>query len=189
MSIGAILSGVEIRLRSSACLNDQPAEAVGKLVGVQPEGMPPPNAGQFYYAPYFAGLRNGDDNSLSMDWFYSVTVAITGRMGYAPKDRRGARMVLENQLLDRAIDLAGFLHQDELHRIRANELITGTAEQVALAGSGSVTVNGFLTPLKLASISQVRPCPPEWMHTDQKTDSYYIEVAFQNAHRIQIIGS
>ena len=68
MSIAALLLGVETRLRSQAVLDDQPTEEFGKVCGVQPDGQPPANCGQFYYAIHFLGARNEDPNSLSRDW-------------------------------------------------------------------------------------------------------------------------
>ncbi len=130
MSISALLLGVETRLRSSAVLNDIPTEEIGKVCGVHPDGRPPNNCGQFYYAVHFLGVRNEDPNSLSGDWMYSVGVMLTARAGYAPKDRRGKRFTFAQDLLDRALAVAVALHQDDLHRIEANKLFGALGAQI-----------------------------------------------------------
>ena len=95
-------------------------------------------------------------------------------------------MSLEHELLDRAIVVAGALHQDDLHRIAANNLIPGTADYVAIHG-GTATVNGFLEPLRLQSISAVKDAPPAWLSTTDKTEAYYVEVQFRDARRVQVL--
>lgn len=189
MSISALLLGVEARLRSAAVLDDQPDEPVGAICGVQPDGKPPNNAGQFYYAVHFLGMRNDDPNSLSDDWFLSVGVTITARMGYAPKDRKGKRMTVAQDLFDRATAVAKALNQDDLHRIEANKLITGTAEWVAVQDpSGTASVNGFLEPLRFANISEARPAPAGWVGSATETDVYTVVVTFRDAHRPQLLS-
>ena len=177
MSIRALLSGTETYLRGATVLNDIPAETVGKVCGVQPDGSPPAGAGQWYYAIYFSGVRNMDPNSLSADWAYSLTVAITKRMGEVPRDRRAAKMVATQELLDQAIYIASVLHQNDDARIIWNSLITGEG----------VTVNGFLTPLKMQSISEVERCPASWLYTQDSTEAYYVLVKFGDAQRIQLL--
>lgn len=189
MSISALLRGVESRLRSAAVLDDAPREAVGKVCGVQADGSPPPFSGQFYYAVWFNGARNNDPNALSMEWYYNVGVTVTAKMGYAPKDRRGARLTTSNELLDRAMAVAAALHQDDSHRIEANQLIVGTAEWAALqTPTGRTTVNGFLEPLRFQSVSKVQDAPPGWAGTDGQNEMLFVDVLFRDAFRAQYIG-
>jgi hypothetical protein len=94
--------------------------------------------------------------------------------------------VTKAELLDRAIAVAVALHQDDLHRIEANKFIEGTAEYVGVH-SGTATVNGFLTPLKLASIGAVQDAPANWFGTENNPDAVYVEVKFQDANRVQIL--
>ncbi len=189
MSMSALLRGVEKRLRSAAVFDDDPGEAVGKFVGVHPDGNPPNNFGQFYCAVFPMGATNLDRNAQSSDWAYSVGVTVTGRLNYAPKDRRGARMTTTGDLLDRAVAVADALHQDDLHRLAANELIPGTEEFVALQGSGTATVNGFLEPLRLAGIDPVRPAPPTWGGLTDTANVFTVALRFVDAIRTQKLGS
>lgn len=187
--MAALLRGVETRLRSSACLDDQPDESVGKFVGVQPDGQPPAFSGQWYYSVHSGGSRCQDDNALSLDEWFNVTVTIVARMAYSPRDRRGHRMTIENELLERARRVGQWLHQDDAgHRTEANKLIEGTAEYVAIHG-GSATTNGFLTPLKAPTISEVKKCPPNWFGANETTEAYYVEIKMKDANRVQLLGS
>lgn len=188
MSISALLNGVETALRAEAVFNDRPGESVGALVGVQPDGSPPANFGQTYIAVHFLGLTNADPNSLSDDWFFSVGVTVTARLNYSPRDRQGKRITFADALLDRAHAVALALHQNDTHRIEANKLIVGTAEYVAIHG-GSATVNGFLEPLRLASIGEVRKAPPGWGGIESTNDVFTVALRFVEARRVQLLGS
>jgi hypothetical protein len=185
MSIAALLLGVETRLRSAAVLNDLPDEEFGKVCGVQPDGQPPANCGQYYYAIHFEGLRNADLDSLSGDWFYSVGVTITARMGYAPRDRRGKRATVAQEILDKAIEAATALHQDDLHRIEANKVLGMSAAEAAIGRSA--TVNGFLEPLRLSSIGEMRKAPAGWVGNETERDVYTVALKLVDARRIQLL--
>ncbi len=186
----ALLSGVEQRLRSAAVLNDNPTGALGTgaICGVQPDGKPPGFSGQMYYAISSGGERDIDDNAQGLDRYYGVVVTITVRMGYAPRDRRGAQITTPAQLLDQADMVAAALNQDDIHRISANTLIPNTAEWVAVNG-GTVTKNGFIEPLRAGPIGKVIKAPPDWTDSSVKTDVYYVEVTLKEARRVQYIGS
>ena len=184
MSMGALLRGVEARLRSTAVLNDQPTEAVGKLVGVMPDGSPPNSFGQFYCAVHSLGWRESDPNALSGDELYSVGVTVTARLNYAPGDRRGRQMTNPDDFLAAVGAVQTALHQDDLHRIEANKLIAGTAEYVAVNG-GSATANGFLEPLRFQSASEVQPVPPGWGGIENTKDVYRVALRFIDARLVR----
>lgn len=180
MSSRALLKGVESRLR------EELSDPQGKIVGVQPDGRPPPSAGQWFYAVHPGGITGDDPNSLSHDRLYAVTVTITARMGYAPRDRRGERMTLDQELLDRAEQVADWLHQDDGHRILANQLISGTAEWADLQTPPTLaTDSGFVEPLRLLSISPVQQVPSEWFGAQDGSDVYVAVVNLGNARRIR----
>jgi hypothetical protein len=140
-----------------------------------------------YYAISSAGERDIDDNAQGSDRYYNVTVTITARLGYSPRDRRGGQLLTPAQLLAMADVIALALHEDDLTRIAANTLIPNTAEWVAVNG-GTVSVNGFLEPLRAGPVSKVLKAPPDWTDATEKTDVYYVEVTLKDARRCQYIG-
>lgn len=185
MSVPALLKGVETQLRSAGVLNDPD----GKICGVQPDGRPPPSAGQWYYAIWWNGSDQVDPNPLSHDVDHSVTVTITAKMGYAPRDRRGARVVLDTELIGRAEAVAGVgvIHASQDVIDEANTLIVGTAEYVADAGSGTPTVNGFVEPLRLLGYGPIREQGSDWVYSDSEhaPTVLTIDVRFGGAKRVQ----
>lgn len=183
MSMSALLRGVVTRLRSADVFDDQPQQAVGRRVGVHPDGNPPNDFGQWYVSVHPGAVRNNDPNALSDDWMYSVMATVTGRLNYAPKDRQGHEFTNPGDIYDRAVAVADALNQDDLHRIEANRLIPGTAEYVALAGSGEATVNGFLEPLRLAAIDPLKAAPPGWGGLSDTRNVFVVALRFVDARR------
>lgn len=185
MSVAALLKGVESRLRSFAVLSD----ANGRICGIQPDGKPPPNAGQWYYAIWWPGSRQVDVNPLSHDVDHDINVTITAKMGYAPRDRRGERVTLDYELISRAEAIAatGVIHSSQEVLDLANVLIVGTAEYVADAGSGTPTVNGFVEPLRLLGYGPIREQGSDWVYSDSEhaPTVLTIDVRFGGAKRVQ----
>ncbi len=186
MSQAALLKGVETRLRSAACLND----STGKFVGVQRDGRPPNNAGQWYYSIHSLGMTNADPNSLSNDRAHAIGVTITARMAYAAPDRRGNQMTLANELLERAEAVADWLNQDDLHRIAANEILGMTAQEAA--DGRSATVNGFIEPLRLTMIGPPIEMSPDWAgesggdeDTGDEKNLLTVQVSLGDAKRVR----
>lgn len=194
LTISAYLIAMERRLRAYLTDNTSDYTKPGKLAGVQPDGRPPPGCGQWYYAADFEGISSPDQNALSDDKRLAASVTITRRMAYAPRDRRGAEMFKGAELLDAAVLIANLFHMDYATMNAANALIAGTAAYQAING-GSVTANGFTTPLKLSSISKPLEELPIWVggdmtgeSTDEK-DIYKVVVAFGDAQLIQYASS
>src|SRR5262245_31512241 len=108
MSIGALLLGVEKRLRSEDVFNDQPEQEIGRVVGIQPApGMPPRNFGQFYVSVRWGGGRGTDANPTRHDVFNGVILTLTARLNYAPRDRQGKRFTTVGDVLALADQIAG----------------------------------------------------------------------------------
>lgn len=170
MSMSALLAAVEARLRSAAVLDDPD----GRASGVQPDGKPPPFPGQFYFAAHGLGITGDDPNALSNDRLFNVGVTITARMAYAPGDRRGSRMLLDQQLLERAEFIADALHMDYVTMNDANARITGFG----------TTVNGFVEPLKLADITQPDEAPADWVKSNGN-ECYVCAVRLVGARRVR----
>lgn len=173
MSAPALMQAVETALR--AFLTDPD----GKACGVQPDGQPPPNCGQWYYAIHWNGANQADRNPLSHDIAHTITVTITARMGYAPKDRRGARITMDAELIERAEAVAapGVVH--------GNYEILNTAN-ADIPGIG-VSTNGFIEPLCLLGYGPVQFRGGDWVSsTSENPDTVLTcEVRFGQARRIQ----
>lgn len=187
MSIAALLRGVEKRLRSDAILDDQPQEEVGKLCGVTlSPGKPYPNFGQVFYAVHWSGGRGNDRNPQCHDVFNGVTVTITARLANIPRDRRGKRTTLPDELMDLVDQVAepNVIHGNYDVVAFANELIPGTAEYVALHG-GTATKNGYTEPLVLLDFGPERVATPDWVGSDDAANVYVIPVRFGDARRIR----
>ncbi len=187
-SVSALCRGVEARLRSAAVLNDLPGQAVGKFVGVQPRpGKPPRAFGQFYLAVSWAGGRGGDQNPQGHYTLEGITVTITARLNYAPRDRQGLQITSSGDLYDLANLVAGpnIVHGNYDVLTAANALIPGTAEQITAAGGdpNTATVNGFQEPLVLGSYGPEREATPDWIGAADSSDVYVIDVTFREAGR------
>lgn len=188
MSVAALLTAVESRLRSAAVLNDPN----GEISGAQEDGRPPPFAGQWYYAVWWPGSRQTDANPLSLDVEHAVTVTITARMGYVPKDRRGAYLKATGELEQRAEAVAVAVHAEYAGvTVAANALIPGTAEWAAAQlPPVSPTKNGFVEPLRFLDYGPVKKQSAEWVGAKPESNAavYTIDVRFGGARRVQYIG-
>lgn len=186
MSIAALLTAVETRLRSVL------SDPNGEVCGAQEDGKPPPFAGQFYYAVWWPGSRQTDQNPLSLDVEHQVTVTVTARMGYAPRDRRGAILKAVAQIEQQAERVAEAVHANyaELMNV-ANANVVGTAEWAAAqVPPVAATKNGFVEPLRFIDYGPVKKQSAEWVGAkpDSNAAVYTVDVRFGGARRVQYIG-
>jgi len=183
VSVNALLKAVEARVR------DLLADPAGKLAGVQLDGRPPPNCGQWYYAVHWAGGR-GSGSVGDHDVTHAVTVTITARMAYAPQDRRGARLTLDGELIARAEALAGpgVVHGSYAVLNAANALIAGATTGPA-PDFDEPTVNGYVEPLCLLNWGPVAERDGAWVDSeeDDPPTVLSVEVRFGLARRVQRI--
>lgn len=195
MSVAALLRGVERRLRSAQVLNDQPAEEIGKFVGVTPApGNPPRAFGQYYCSIRFGGERpNHPSPNLRHDVYDSLIVTLTARLNYSPGDRKGRVMtdtmdpLAFYEMVD-TIKAPGTIHGQPLVLQYANELIEGTQDWCNLQSPApDPTVNGFMELLVLGPVQPERLATSAWVGTDKEVkDVYVIDIPFKDARRIQI---
>lgn len=177
MSLRALTLGVEKRLRSAAVFNDQPEQAVGKFVGVQPApGRPPANFGQWYLAVWFGGGRGTDRLPERLDEMLAVVVTLTYRLNYAPRDRQAKQMADAGvtgmyKVADAVVDA--------IH----GKWATVDAMNSFIEGSGT-TANGFTETLVLDAIGTERRVGADWLPGDT-ADVYALDVRFKDARRIQ----
>jgi hypothetical protein len=188
MSIRALLLGVEKRLRSAAVFDDQPDEAVGRYVGLMPApGKPPANFGQWYAAIYWGGGNQTDKNPQRHDVMHAVTVTLTARLNYAPKDRQAKRLTTVGDIYDLVDRIAapGIIHGSWDVVSLANELIPGTQAYIDAEGlEETATVNGFVETLVLDNFGPERQVGADWVGSETK-DVYAIDIRFSRARRIQ----
>ncbi len=194
MSVPALLRGVERRLRSAQVLNDQPAEEIGKFVGVQPNSGSCPRAfGQYYLSVRYGGMRpNHPSPNLRHDVYEGVIVTLTARLNYSPGDRKGRVMtdtmdpLAFYELVER-LKAPGTIHGQPLVLQYANELIVGTAEWCNLQDPvPAATVNGFMELLVVGPVQPERLATSDWVGTDKPVkDVYVIDIPFKDARRIQ----
>jgi len=184
-AISAYLKGVEKRLR--VALDDQPAEEFGKLVGVKPDGRPPNNCGQWFYAVHFEGCPSDDTGAQTNDMLLNVSVTITRRMNYSPKDRKGSQAASPEEILDQAIVVKDLIHQDEVTRKYAN-IEMGFTSAEAIAGR-TATVNGWVEPLRYLRISGISEQSAEWVggntETQAEKDIFVLTIDFGRARLVK----
>lgn len=184
--ISAMLKGVEKRLRAADALNDLPAETIGKVCGVKPDGRPPRNCGQKFYAVHFGGMSSEDTGANSMDALMGVTVTLTWRMGYAPLDRRMSRATAESELFAQAIWVRDLIHQKEDVRILAN-IEMGLSSAEAAAGR-SATVNAWVEPLRFLRIGNIIEQGGWWIGASEESkekDIFTLAVDFGRARLVK----
>lgn len=189
-TISAFLVGMENRLRAADALNDLPGQSVGKACGVQVDGKPPNNCGQWYYAVHLNGLSSDDQGSDSNDSLLAATVTITRRAGQFCKDRKGRMSVTANEIYDQADWVKDLFHQDDATRILANIEMGMTATEAANARS---TMNGFVEPLKYRSVSNIQEWNASWVGGDPDSanpekDIFVVAVEFNGARLVKPIG-
>jgi hypothetical protein len=170
----ALLDAVEARIRA----------ALGYTSGqcaVQPDGAPEAWSGQIYLAVHPGEVRDNGSQGLRLDELYSVSVTITMKSAFMPKDRLGDKLVKRQYtgIYARAHAIRALIHMNQTVRTDANTLI-GADE------------NGFLTPLEFLSIGMLTARGPEWLSSDMKAPphavaAWSLEVRFGNANRVQKI--
>lgn len=114
----------------------------------QPDGQPPPSMGQLYYA-----VSEGEwtcDTTEYLGESYGIEVTITVRAGVAPADRYG--VMLKRTLRDLAAKVRAAIHGNDLLRLAANKHIE----------NDSVTVNGFVEPLRFKSAARIQVRGQDW---------------------------
>lgn len=152
-----------------------------KVCDEQPDGQPPPNAGQVYYAVHQGGWTNAADEYL--DELCGVLVTITLRAGYVPKDRTSLTLF-------RAIRPMCSLVRQHVHD---NYALMNLANTKLNAAFGH-TVNGFVEPLRFRSVSPPAVRGPDWFSAEAQPNGHTITgvsctLVFERARRVQTLES
>ncbi len=170
-----ILATVE-HLRSAAGLSLSAATC-----DEQPDGQPPPNAGQVYYAVHEGSWTNDADESL--DEMCGVLVTITLRAGFSPKDRAG--LALLRDLRTRRAALRVAVHDNYVLMNLAN---------TKLNDAFGHTVNGFVEPLRFRNAGRPTKQGPDWFNAEAHPNGSTITgvsctLVFERARRVQTLES
>lgn len=191
-TISALLKGAEMHLRAAARFNDEPDAGLskGKRIGVTlAPGMPPPMMGQWYAALHWAGGQGNDRNPVRHDVFHGLVVTLTGRIGYAPKDRHGFALTSPNDLYDLIDAFAApkLIHGSWGLLAEANKYIPGTAEYLTANGGdeNDATTNGFVEPLVLAGFGPEREAGADWIGGNDGKGVWVCDIRFEMARRLQ----
>lgn len=140
----------------------------------QPDGQPPPNAGQVYYAVHEGNWRNNHDEHL--DEYMGVNVTITVKAGFSPKDRQNIAILRD--LRARRANLRRAIHNNYVLMNLANSKLTQ-----ALGPD-----NGFVEPLRFRDGGKPEPRGPEWFFAEGKNHveaGVSATLRFENARRVQ----
>ncbi len=174
MSMEALLLAVCDHLRTQLSLSEE-------ACGVQPDGTPPPSAGEAYYAVHATGVQQLSDYAQRLEEVCGFSVTITRRGPYAPLDQDGSEIVAKRKLGLYAL----------ARRVRAKvhgSWAVLTAANVIITADEGSEANGFVEPPLLSSVSAPRPQGGGWFGAQaepQPPSGYSVEVAFRAAVRHQ----
>lgn len=173
MSVEALLDAVRDRIRNACRYADDQCD-------VQPDGSPPPDAGEVYVSVHPQGFRNEDDYAHALNEVVEIGVTLTMRAAWLPVDRQGNQMVAKAStgLYARAEAIRAAVHMDYVSMNAANTTI-GASE------------NGFVEPLKFRSCSAPQLKGPDWFNAEGQggdpAAGWAVELQFGGARRVQVI--
>jgi hypothetical protein len=146
-------------------------------VGIEPDGRPPPSAGQWYAAVFPKSETNRDHNPVKLDLAHGIGVTVTQKLAVAPRDRQGRQMTIAGSGL---IPVAGRI-RDRLHGSwsvvnRANALLTaedyGFAETLVFGGA----------------VYSIKGPDWVWAGEDEDPSVFVAELSFVGARRVVPLG-
>lgn len=154
---------------------------------VEPDGRPPPAAGEFFIAVHQGGFRNE-----SMEYLHNrhtINLTLTLKIARLPIDRAGIEAIVEMQDgLDEVADwLADNIHLNYEIMGRANELIVEKNKKLKID-----SINQFIEPLRFSTSGACRIVTGEWFHgASQGSGEVGLvqEVVFHEAVRVKIAAN
>jgi hypothetical protein len=171
MSMNAAILGTVNFLRDPTILG------LGKEVcDEQPDGQPPPTAGQIYYAVCEGSWTNNRTEYLDEE--YGVEITITKRSSHIPSDR--VNIEIKRELRNKAAELRAKIHGSDLWMMAANTLLNEATENI------------FVEPLRFRSAEKIVPRGPDWFFSEgdnRPASGVSITLIFGQARRIQSIES
>lgn len=139
----ALLEGVVEFLKSTSGMGLSANEC-----GEQAEGQPPPSAGQRYVAVHDNGSSN--EATETLDELFALSVTITLRTPYAPKDRE---KTIRHEIRELAHKVKLVLHGQAAPVILANGFMPSTHQD-------------FCEPLRYLSTSEIQFKGPDWFYSE-----------------------
>ncbi len=160
---GALLRGVEKRLRAFIGDTTPDGDTPGKFCGITaPSGRPPSWAGNYWYSVFHRGMAGNSKSPQYHSRTYGVGICITVRVNAKPADRIGNAVILDidTGLADRVDAVADFLHGDYETMHLANQFMR-SAQTL-----GVDTDQGFSEPLLFQSATDPQEQGPSWFSAD-----------------------
>jgi hypothetical protein len=154
----------------------------------QPDGQPPPVAGQVYYAVHEGEWTNNDD--LALDEHFGLEITITLRSGVVPRDRTAIGILRD--LRRRAAALRAKVHMAYGILDLAGGSYGGGVWTGGRGYSLAATDNGFVEPLVFLNAGRPSPRGPDWFGAEGAADpptGVSRTLAFGRARRVQTIES
>lgn len=178
MSMESLLDAVEDAVRTAGDYTEAQC-------GVQPDGMPPPSAGQMYAAIHGGAWDSADQEAHRLDEYLGVAVTLSMRTAFTPRDRVGREAVRKAKkgLYARAEVIRAALHMSYTVILAANTAMDATYTDAGRA------VDGFVEPLKFSGGGRVQRQGPDWWGGSDDGEGgdpgFTLEVNFVQARRVQ----
>ena len=191
MSMSALCLAVRNDLRTMLGVPSATYADASLICDLAFEGMPHPAAGEVFYAVHDGGWNAAQTGDYDLFERMTVSVTITKKVGYTPKDRRAtdawATSSTGLDALARAV--VKRLHQNQAIRLAANVIIGAT-------DTLDSNPNGFETTVIFQGGSNVQQHGPEWFESPQysgvsvpdKTVAISVRLDFGMADRLQGIS-
>lgn len=166
----ALIEGVVEFLKSTAGMGLDAKECAE-----QTDGQPPPSAGQRYIAIHDNGSNN--DATETLDEQYALSVTITLRTPFAPRDRE---QTVRREIRELAHKVKLALHGQDDPVGKANSYLASTVQQ-------------FCEPLRYLNTSEIQTKGPDWFFAEStgmgdSKSGVAITVRFGKARLIEAIN-
>jgi len=148
-----------------------------KTCDEQPDGQPPPNAGQIYVSVHEGSWTNTQDECL--DEYCGVNVTVTLRAGFTPQDRKA--LTLNRRLRVIRAQIRAAVHN--------NYTLMNLANTKLVSDFGHAD-NGFIEPLRFRNAGKIDVKGPDWFWADADTkgtpaSGVACTLVFERARRVQ----
>ena len=156
-----------------------------KTSDVEPDGSPPPRAGNFYISVMENGTRSvGDAAQFALEEVHRVVVFVSIRIAATPQDRYDV-------ILRRNTKGMKVLERQVLRAVHGQQWIRSRANAIALAaGNMGVGDQGYLTPLYFEGRSQYAVRGADWSSETNSSLGWVVaQLPFVGMRRIQYLDS
>tara|TARA_B100000949_G_scaffold148547_1_gene130512 strand:+ start:248 stop:790 length:543 start_codon:yes stop_codon:yes gene_type:complete len=152
--------------------------------GINPDGQPPPFAGQLYVSVHGTEWTVGGMVDGGLDEEFGIACTVTMRAGFTPDDRMGDSLYIK--LATGLEDLVRKI----IVEIRTSRWIILNAANALMPDD----LDGFVEPLRWLGVNaEPRIVGPEWFHAapdvNNPTSGLSMEVRLDKARRIQALAN